>query len=50
MKKVNCPLYVRPLYVRSTVLVIDCDTGVDDAFAIQFLLNHDDVEILAITT
>ena len=30
--------------------MIDCDTGVDDAFAIQFLLNHDDVEILAITT
>ena len=31
-------------------VIYDCDPGIDDAFGLQFLLNHDNVEILAITT
>ena len=31
-------------------IIVDCDPGVDDLMAIQFLLNREDVEILAITT
>ena len=31
-------------------IIIDCDAGVDDLYAIQFVLNEPDVEILGITT
>ena len=31
-------------------IIIDCDPGVDDAYAIQFLLNCSHVELLAILT
>jgi len=30
--------------------IVDCDPGMDDAFALQFLLNQKDVQILAVTT
>ena len=30
-------------------IILDFDPGIDDAFALQFLLNEPDVEILAIT-
>ena len=45
--------------IRTTVLqryqsmkkiIVDCDPGVDDAYALQFLLNSKNVEIKAITT
>lgn len=31
-------------------IILDCDIGMDDALALQFLLNRKDVEILALTT
>lgn len=31
-------------------VIIDCDPGMDDLMAIQFLLNRRDVDLLAITT
>ena len=31
-------------------IIIDCDPGVDDAYALQFLFNSKNVEIMAITT
>lgn len=29
--------------------IIDCDTGVDDAFALMLALSRDDVDVVAIT-
>ena len=29
--------------------IIDCDTGVDDAFALILALNQDDIDVVAIT-
>ena len=31
-------------------IILDCDPGLDDLMALQFLLNRDDVDLLAITT
>jgi len=31
-------------------IIVDCDPGMDDAFALQFLLNRNDVEILGVIT
>ena len=31
-------------------IIVDCDPGIDDAYALQFLLNSKNVEIKAITT
>ena len=31
-------------------IIVDCDPGVDDAYALQFLFNSKNVEIKAITT
>ena len=31
-------------------VILDCDPGIDDAFALQFLLNEPTVQLIAITT
>ncbi len=35
---------------RPTPVLVDCDTGVDDAMALLYLLSRDDVEIVGITS
>ena len=37
-------------YTSMKKIIIDCDPGVDDAYALQFLFNSKNVEIKAITT
>ena len=41
-------ILVNSIYGRK--VIIDCDAGVDDIYAIQLLLSEPEVEILAITT
>ena len=31
-------------------MIIDCDTGVDDALAITYILANPDIELLGVTT
>jgi purine nucleosidase len=38
------------VYEGQVILYLDCDTGIDDALAIAFLLAHDDVELAGIGT
>jgi len=35
---------------RRTPVLVDCDTGIDDAMALLYLLAHEDVELVGITT
>jgi purine nucleosidase len=35
---------------RKTPVLVDCDTGIDDAMALLYLLAHDDVELVGVTT
>ena len=37
-------------YQSMKKIIVDCDPGVDDAYALQFLFNSKNVEIKAITT
>lgn len=36
--------------VPPTPVLMDCDTGVDDAMALLYLLSRDDIEVVAVTT
>ena len=36
--------------ITNRKVIIDCDPGVDDSYAIQVLINDPNVEIIAITT
>lgn len=35
---------------KRTPVIVDCDTGIDDAMALLYLLAHEDIEIVGITT
>lgn len=35
---------------RKTPVLVDCDTGIDDAMALLYLLAHDDIELVGVTT
>lgn len=35
---------------RKTPVLVDCDTGIDDAMALLYLLAHDEVELVGVTT
>ena len=36
--------------MNKTKMIIDCDTGIDDALAITYILSNPDIELLGITT
>ena len=38
------------LFYAKRLVIVDCDAGIDDIYAIKFLMNEEDVEILAVTT
>ena len=40
----------REVKADSRKVIVDCDAGVDDIYAIQFLINEPNVNVLAVTT